>query len=177
MMALPTSDFQELVQAVRDVPSYVDAPVFTFLGGVIGVFVGPPIKWSIEKKREVRQHRRTLIVSWYSMISDVSNNINCSQEIGKPLSESQVRGLLEMHRAYGSFFTASRNYNGAGIRGIKLRFSLSPFGRKLSAMNLFRRKRYFIGEGRLVRSGTNLPEVLRRTMEEISKIEKWWGID
>lgn len=137
----------------------------------------PRIKWSAGKKRELRQHRRTLIASWYSMISDVSNDMKCSQEIGKPLNESQVHRLLEMHPAYGSFITASRNYNGAGIRGIKLRFSRSLLRRKLFAMNPFRRKQYSTREGRLLRSGTNLYEVLRRTMEEISKIEKWWGID
>ena len=69
-------------EALRNPPSYVIGLVSAFFGGLLTHFFDPYIQWNIEKKRELRQHRRELIAQWRAMISDVNKELARLEQSG-----------------------------------------------------------------------------------------------
>jgi hypothetical protein len=165
--------WEAILKAVRDVPSYVVAPVFTFLGMVITVWFGPRVLWTVEKKRELRKHHRDLIAQWHKMVSDVSEELDRLEEAGTPYTLGDVLRILERHPAYPSFMSTSERYTRSGMRGIKLRFSRSWIGPKLRAR---RKPRFSATPERIMVAGSHLPARLHVTIEQITKIERWWRL-
>jgi hypothetical protein len=115
---------------LRDPPSYVVAPVFTFLGVVATLFFSPRIQWTIEKKRELRQHQRQLIAQWRAMVSDVSKELERLEQAGTRCNLDDVLRILQRHVNYVSFASTFDHYSESGIRGVRLRFARSWIRRK-----------------------------------------------
>jgi hypothetical protein len=163
-----------VLEAIVNVPSYVVAPVFTFLGGLIGVFFGPRIKWGIEKKRELRLHRRHLIAQWQNMIGDVSRELDRLETKDTYYDLGDVLRILERHPDYASFLSHYDRYSNSGLRGMKLRFMRSKVGRKIAFL---RKPRLYATPERIMMAGSHLPARLRLTIQQISEIERWWKLD
>jgi hypothetical protein len=130
-----------------------------------------------ETRSALRQHHLSLLADWHTMIADVTNSIKEAAKRNEPLNEGEIRRLLELHPKYPSFLSAYRNYMRKGLRGLKSKFLNSPLYRNMVVRSPFRRKLIFLGEGRLLASGTDWPPVLHLTVDHIAEIKRWWGID
>jgi len=167
------------VNIPETVPTYVVpivvavvAPVFTFIGAV----VVPRIEWGIEKKRELRQHRRQLIAKWHTMVGDVSEKLSRIEETAgykSGYSPDDVLRLLMRHPDYSSFQAANGEYNRSVIRVIKLMFQrvrMSSAGRRLLGP-----PKLVLRPERTVTSSP-LPVRLSITIAQIGEIERWWEL-
>jgi hypothetical protein len=158
-----------VLRAVRDLPSYIVAPVFTFLGGALTLFFGPRIQWSIEKKRELRQHRRQLIAQWQAMVSDVSKELDRLEQVGTSYHPGDILRMLERHAAYASFTTSYNHYSRARIRLVR-----SWLRQKL--VSLRRKPRFSVTPEQILSSSSRLPTRLRVTLQQITQIESRWKL-
>jgi hypothetical protein len=161
-----------ILASLRDLPSYVVAPVFTFLGGALALFFGPRIKWSIDKKRELREHRRQLIARWRDMVADVSSQLTKLEQEGKRYDTRYVLLVLERHADYASFKSTHDHYCRSGMRWVKRRFAKSWLSRKFPAL----RPTFPPDPERGAMVGSSLPMRLHRTIEQIAEIERWWRL-
>ena len=164
-------------ETVRDVPSYFVAPVFTFLGVVLTLFF-PRIKWSVEKKRELRKHRRKLIAQWQVMVADVSTQLDRLEQGGTSYHLGDVLRILERHAAYASFKSTYDHYDRSGIRGVKFRFARSRLRQQLTSAWKPRRTT-MVGTPHpeyTVMAGSHLPARLHLTIRQIAEIERWWKL-
>jgi hypothetical protein len=144
-----------LLAKLQGLPSYVVAPLFTFLGVVATLFLRPRIEWNIEKKQESRRHRRELIAKWRAMVGDVSKELSRREKAGELWHSATALEILERHADYASFSSTYQHYNHAGLRGIRL-LQVSPEN--------------------TVMFGSALPARLHLTIKQIAQIEVWWGL-
>jgi hypothetical protein len=157
---------------LHDLPSYVVAPLFTFLGGAATLLFGPRIQWAVEKKRELRQHQRQLIAQWRAMVSYVSRELARLEYAGTPYTLDDVLRILQRHVDYASFMSTYAHYSDSGIRGVRLRFARSWVRRKFPLW----RPKFQAHPERTVVYGSHLPERLRLTIRQIAEIERWWKL-
>jgi hypothetical protein len=157
---------------LRDLPSYVVAPLFTFLGGAATLLFGPRIQWAIEKKRELRQHQRQLIAQWRAMVSDVSKELERLEQAGTRYNLDDVLRILQRHLDYASFTSTYDHYSGSGIRGVRLRFARSWVRRKF----LLSRPKFQAHPEWTIMYGSHLPARLHLTITQIAEIERWWKL-
>jgi hypothetical protein len=101
---------------LHDLPSYVVAPLFTFLGGAATLLFGPRIQWAVEKKRELRQHQRQLIAQWRAMVSYVSRELARLEYAGTPYTLDNVLRILQRHVDYASFMSTYAHYSDIATR-------------------------------------------------------------
>jgi hypothetical protein len=78
-------------------PSYVVAPVFTFLGVILAVVIGPRALWNLEKNANYGSHRRHLIKHWRKMVSDIMVELDGLDQAKEQWHTGDVRRLLERH--------------------------------------------------------------------------------
>jgi hypothetical protein len=157
---------------LRDLPSYVVAPVFTFFGVVATLFFSPRVQWTIEKKRELRQHQRQLIAQWRAMVSDVSKELERLEQAGTRCNLDDVLRILERHVDYASFKSTYDHYSESGIRGVRIRFARSWVRRKFPLW----RPKFQAHPERTVVYGSHLPARLHLTIRQIAEIERWWKL-
>jgi hypothetical protein len=157
---------------LRDLRSYVVAPVFTFLGIVATLWLGPHIQWTIEKKRELRQHQRQLIAQWRAMISDVSRELERLEQAGTRCNLGDVFRILQLHVDYASFTSTYDHYSDSGIRGVRLRFARSRVRRKFPLW----RPKFQPHPDWTIMYGSHLPARLHLTITQIAEIERWWKL-
>src|ERR1700733_601277 len=171
-----TEKGRPLLTALRDIPSdvvaAVVAPVFTFIGVVLTLFFGPRVQWGIEKRRELRQHRRQLVANWRTMVADVSKELDRLEQAEVSYDLGDVLRILERNAAYGSVHSTYEQYSRSGVRGLKLRFTMSSLGRKLLAL----RQPKFSSHPERTAGGGHLPARLRITISRIGEIERWWKL-
>lgn len=151
----------------------VVAPLFTFLGGAATLLFGPRIQWAIEKKRELRQHRRQLIAQWRAMVSDVSKELERLEQAGTRCTLGDVFRILERHIDYASFKSTYDHYSDSGIRGVRLRFARSWVRRKFPLW----RPKLLAHPERTMMAGSYLPARLHLTIRQIAEIERWWKLN
>lgn len=159
----------------------VVAPVFTFIGSV----AVPRIQWGIDKKRELRQHRRQLIAKWHTMVGDVSQKLSRIEETAgykSGYSPSDVLCFLMRHPDCSSFQTAYDEYSCSGIRGIMLKYKMSSCSRMLQRLRMSSVGRRLLGPPKLVPhpemtlTSSPLPVRLSITIGQIGEIERWWKL-
>jgi hypothetical protein len=159
-------------EALRKLPSHVIGVVYAIFGGLLTHFFDPYIRWNIEKKRELRQHRREVIAKWRDMVSDVNKELERWEETGASYDLDDVLRILERHPDYASFKSTYDHYSHSGTRGVRLRFAGSWFRRKFP---LWRPKLQARPEGTIM-YGSHLPARLHLTIEQIAEIERWWKL-
>lgn len=163
------------------------ASMFTFLGVVIGsvltILSGPRVQWGIEKRRDLRQHRRQLIADWRAMVGDVSKGLDEIEKTSNWHTGDALR-LLERHAAYASFKSDHAQYSHSGVRGFWLRFRSSGVGRMIWRLRLSRYGRMLLGRLKLrstpeytLMVGSHLPARIHLTIDQIAEIERWWQLD
>ena len=161
-----------LIAGLHDLPLAIIAPLFTFLGVIVTVIFGSRALWNIEKKRELRQHRRQLIAQWQTMVSDVSAELNRWEQAGTRYDLSDVLRVLEGHVTYASFKANYDRYSHTGIHGIRTRFVRLWLHRKLPLWKPTLQAR----PERTVMAGSHLPARLHLTIKHIDEIERWWKL-
>lgn len=161
-----------LLAKLQGIPSYVIAPLFTFLGVIITLFWRPRIEWNISKKQESRQHRRELIAKWRAMVADVSKELSRREKAGESWHSGTARGILERHADYASFSSTYRRFSRSGLRGIKLWLLRTRFYRKVIASKPKPRA----SPENTVMVGSALPTRIHLTIDQIAQIEVWWGL-
>jgi hypothetical protein len=161
-----------LLAKLQGLPSYVVAPLFTFLGVVATLFLRPRIEWNIEKKQESRRHRRELIAKWRAMVGDVSKELSRREKAGELWHSATALEILERHADYASFSSTYQHYNHAGLRGIRLWLVRSRFYRKIFAS----KPKLQVSPENTVMFGSALPARLHLTIKQIAQIEVWWGL-
>lgn len=152
------------------------------VGSVLTVIFAPRVQWGIERKKELRQHRRQLIADWRAMVGDVSRGLNEIEQYTTWNTGDALR-LLERHAAYASFNSTYGQYSRSGARGLWLRFRMSGVGRMLGRLRRSNYGRILLGQPRSVSTpentlmaGSHLPYRIHLVIDQIAEIEKWWSL-
>jgi hypothetical protein len=135
----------------------------TALIGLIGIvvgalgnhFLGPGIKWQIEKRKEKLEHRRKLVESWRQMLSDVAKQ---QDDLEGGIDDERAMHALERHQAYSSFVTHYDNY------------------RNRFKWKFWAKEENFPPPSRTFVVGSTVPSRINYMSKQIGKIEKWWGL-